>query len=67
MMTRTTTTHFAAAAAGFALGYLGFDLMVAGEMTLHRVAAGLIMGLIGSMAMSGAAAMILDRHSHRPL
>ena len=45
-----TATQIFAATFGFVLGYIGFTVLVGDEMTLHRVAAGLIIGLVGALA-----------------
>ncbi len=66
-MDRLTTTHIVASAAGFVLGYFVFDLLISGDMTLHRVGAALIIGLVGAVAGLNAAEAIVERRSHRPL
>ncbi len=66
-MNRLTTTQIVASAAGFVLGYFAFDLLISGDMTLHRIGAALIIGLVGAVAGLNAAEAIFDRHSHRPL
>ncbi len=60
-------TRICAATFGFALGYIGFTVLVGDEMTLHRVAAGLIIGLVGALAATSAADLLRERHGHRPL
>ncbi len=66
-MKRLTTTQIVASAAGFVLGYFVFDLLFSGDMTLHRIGAALVIGLIGAVAGLNAAEAIFDRRSHRPL
>ncbi len=66
-MDRLTTTQIVASAAGFVLGYFVFDLLISGDMTLHRVGAALIIGLVGAVAGLNAAEAIVERRSHRPL
>lgn len=56
-----------AATVGFSLGYIGFTALVGDEMTLNRVAAGLIIGLVGALAASSAADLLCGRHGPRPL
>ena len=60
-------TQICAATCGFALGYIGFSVLVGDEMTLHRVAAGLIIGLVGALAATSAADLLREHHGHRPL
>lgn len=60
-------TQIFAATSGFALGYMGFTVLVGDEMALHRVAAGLIIGLVGALAATSAADLLRERHGHRIL
>lgn len=66
-MDRLTTTQIVASAAGFVLGYFLFDLLISGDMTLHRIGAALIIGLVGAVAGLKAAEAIVEHRSHRPL
>jgi hypothetical protein len=59
-------TQICAATSGFALGYIGFTVLVGDEMTFHRVAAGLMIGLVGALAATSAADLLRERHGHRP-
>lgn len=67
MLNNLKTTQIVASAAGFALGYFVFDLLISGDMTLHRIGAALIIGLVGAVAGLNAAEVIFERRSHRPL
>ena len=61
----STATQICAATAGFAVGYLGFTVLVGDEMTLHRVAAGVIIGLVGALAATSLANLLRERHGPR--
>ena len=65
-MKGSTATQICAATVGFGLGYMGFTALVGDEMSLHRVAAGVIIGLVGALAATTAADLLRSRHGHRP-